>query len=154
MIITNLFVFSRLQYTNSNNRIPTASSPANTNSSSSSNTNGGASLQSSNQPTTSSPSSECQSAPPAQQLSKTNLYIRGLSQNTMDKDLITMCSQWVPIIYYIITIRYWNYWVYARSIRVLHVEYIHNSTIFIPSIMWDIVSYNYSKCVRHVVMDC
>ncbi|XP_022177797.1 protein alan shepard isoform X5 [Myzus persicae] len=85
-------------YTNSNNRIPTASSPANTNSSSSSNTNGGASLQSSNQPTTSSPSSECQSAAPAQQLSKTNLYIRGLNQNTMDKDLITMCSQYGNIV--------------------------------------------------------
>lgn len=82
------------QYTSSNNsRIPAASSPANTNnsSSSSSNTNGGTSLQSSNQPTTSSPSSE--TATPAQQLSKTNLYIRGLGQNTTDKDLITMCSQ-------------------------------------------------------------
>ncbi|XP_050529679.1 protein alan shepard isoform X6 [Daktulosphaira vitifoliae] len=83
---------------NSNNRIPTASSPANTNSSSSSNTNGGTSLQSSNQPTTSSPSSECQSATPAQQLSKTNLYIRGLSQNTTDKDLVAMCSQYGNII--------------------------------------------------------
>lgn len=104
MIITNLFVFflPLIQYTNSNNRIPAASSPANTNSSSSSNTNGGASLQSSNQPTTSSPSSECQSGAAAQQLSKTNLYIRGLSQNTLDKDLVTMCSQWVQ--YYIIII--------------------------------------------------
>ena len=27
------------------------------------------------------------------ELSKTNLYIRGLSQNTTDKDLIAMCSQ-------------------------------------------------------------
>lgn len=100
--INAILTFSRFsvfaQYTNSNTRIPTASSPANTNnsSSSSSNTNGGTSLQSSNQPTTSSPSSECQSAAPAaQQLSKTNLYIRGLSQNTTDKDLVTMCSQWV-----------------------------------------------------------
>ncbi|XP_050439956.1 protein alan shepard isoform X3 [Adelges cooleyi] len=85
---------------NGNNRIPTASSPANTNnSSSSSNTNGGTSLQSSNQPTTSSPSSECQSAATAQQqLSKTNLYIRGLNQNTTDKDLIAMCSQYGNII--------------------------------------------------------
>ncbi|XP_025409111.1 protein alan shepard isoform X1 [Sipha flava] len=83
---------------NSNNRIPTASSPANTNSSSSSNTNGGTSLQSSNQPTTSSPSSECQSAAPTQQLSKTNLYIRGLNQNTTDKDLVTMCSQYGNIV--------------------------------------------------------
>lgn len=27
------------------------------------------------------------------ELSKTNLYIRGLGQNTTDKDLISMCSQ-------------------------------------------------------------
>lgn len=27
------------------------------------------------------------------ELSKTNLYIRGLGQNTTDKDLINMCSQ-------------------------------------------------------------
>lgn len=27
------------------------------------------------------------------ELSKTNLYIRGLSQSTTDKDLVNMCSQ-------------------------------------------------------------
>ncbi|VVC44751.1 Hypothetical protein CINCED_3A018261 [Cinara cedri] len=83
---------------NSSNRIPTATSPANTNSSSSSNTNGGNSLQSSNQPTTSSPSSECQTGPSGQQLSKTNLYIRGLNQTTTEKDLISMCSQYGNIV--------------------------------------------------------
>lgn len=31
----------------------------------------------------------------AEQLSKTNLYIRGLNQNTTDKDLVNMCSQYV-----------------------------------------------------------
>jgi len=128
MIIMNLFIFfpPLIQYSNSNNRIPTASSPANTNSSSSSNTNGGASLQSSNQPTTSSPSSECQSATPAQQLSKTNLYIRGLNQNTLDKDLVTMCSQWVYNINYnnYYYNYYWSYRVYAQcSVRVSRFVY-------------------------------
>ena len=28
-----------------------------------------------------------------EQLSKTNLYIRGLQQGTTDKDLVTMCAQ-------------------------------------------------------------
>lgn len=107
-----------MQYTNSNTRIPTASSPANTNnSSSSSNTNGGTSLQSSNQPTTSSPSSECQSATPAQLLSKTNLYIRGLNQNTTDKDLVTMCSQWV---YYFHTC----YFMLKRNQIILFIEWV------------------------------
>lgn len=30
-----------------------------------------------------------------EQLSKTNLYIRGLQQGTTDKDLINMCQQYV-----------------------------------------------------------
>ncbi|XP_072157164.1 RNA-binding motif, single-stranded-interacting protein 1 isoform X3 [Bemisia tabaci] len=33
-----------------------------------------------------------------QQLSQTNLYIRGLTQNTTDKDLVNMCSPFGPII--------------------------------------------------------
>ncbi|XP_018309938.1 protein alan shepard isoform X2 [Mycetomoellerius zeteki] len=33
----------------------------------------------------------------AEQLSKTNLYIRGLNQNTTDKDLVNMCSQYGTI---------------------------------------------------------
>lgn len=28
-----------------------------------------------------------------EELSKTNLYIRGLQQGTTDKDLVTMCAQ-------------------------------------------------------------
>lgn len=33
--------------------------------------------------------------PGGEQLSKTNLYIRGLQQGTTDKDLVTMCTLWV-----------------------------------------------------------
>ncbi|KAL0268228.1 UNVERIFIED_CONTAM: hypothetical protein PYX00_010256 [Menopon gallinae] len=74
----------------------TAASPSNTNSSSSSNTgsqSGTLSTSLSNNvsnTTTNSNSSD--------QLSKTNLYIRGLSQNTTDKDLVSLCSQYGNII--------------------------------------------------------
>ncbi|KAK6620448.1 hypothetical protein RUM44_006849 [Polyplax serrata] len=74
----------------------TAASPSNTNSSSSSNTgsqSGTLSTSLSNNvsnTTTNSNSSE--------QLSKTNLYIRGLNQNTTDKDLVSLCSQYGTII--------------------------------------------------------
>ncbi|KAG8315784.1 RNA-binding motif, single-stranded-interacting protein 1 [Homalodisca vitripennis] len=66
-------------------RVPTAASPANTNSSSSSNTG--------SQSGTLSTSLSNNMAPQSgeQQLSKTNLYIRGLTQNTTDKDLVNMC---------------------------------------------------------------
>ncbi|XP_037947910.1 protein alan shepard-like [Teleopsis dalmanni] len=33
-----------------------------------------------------------------EQLSKTNLYIRGLQQGTTDKDLVSMCAQYGTII--------------------------------------------------------
>lgn len=32
-----------------------------------------------------------------EQLSKTNLYIRGLTQSTTDKDLVSMCAQYVQL---------------------------------------------------------
>lgn len=73
-------------------RVPTAASPSNTNSSSSSNTgsqSGTLSTSLSNN-NTMGPSTTPQQT---EQLSKTNLYIRGLNQSTTDKDLHNMCSQ-------------------------------------------------------------
>jgi hypothetical protein len=73
-----------LQY--GSQRVPTAASPSNTNSSSSSNTGSQSGTLST------SLSNNMGSAVGGEQLSKTNLYIRGLSQNTTDKDLVQMCS--------------------------------------------------------------
>ncbi|KAK0079737.1 hypothetical protein PV326_008574 [Microctonus aethiopoides] len=72
-------------------RVPTASSPANTSSSSSSATGSQSGTIS-----TSLSNNAMQGQPP-EQLSKTNLYIRGLNQNTTDKDLVNMCSQYGTI---------------------------------------------------------
>lgn len=69
-------------------RVPTAASPATTNSSGSSSSNAG----SQNGTISTSVST---GGTGSEQLSKTNLYIRGLNQNTTDKDLVNMCSQWV-----------------------------------------------------------
>ncbi|XP_021698034.1 protein alan shepard isoform X8 [Aedes aegypti] len=81
-------------------RVPTAASPSNTNSSSSSNTGSqsgtlSTSLSNTNTNNTMGPSNTPQQT---EQLSKTNLYIRGLQQNTTDKDLINMCAQYGTII--------------------------------------------------------
>lgn len=81
-------------------RVPTAASPSNTNSSSSSNTGSqsgtlSTSLSNTNTNNTMGPSNTPQQT---EQLSKTNLYIRGLQQNTTDKDLINMCTQYGTII--------------------------------------------------------
>ncbi|XP_063974336.1 protein alan shepard isoform X3 [Diachasmimorpha longicaudata] len=72
-------------------RVPTASSPANTNSSSSSATGSQSGTMSTNL------SNNAMQGQQPEQLSKTNLYIRGLSQNTTDKDLVNMCSQYGTI---------------------------------------------------------
>ncbi|KOX68666.1 Protein alan shepard [Melipona quadrifasciata] len=72
-------------------RVPTASSPANTNSSSSSATGSRSGTMST------SLSNNAIQGQQAEQLSKTNLYIRGLNQNTTDKDLVNMCSQYGTI---------------------------------------------------------
>ncbi|EZA54184.1 Protein alan shepard, partial [Ooceraea biroi] len=72
-------------------RVPTASSPANTNSSSSSATGSQSGTMST------SLSNNAMQGQQAEQLSKTNLYIRGLNQNTTDKDLVNMCSQYGTI---------------------------------------------------------
>ncbi|XP_036335698.1 protein alan shepard isoform X1 [Rhagoletis pomonella] len=82
-------------------RVPTAASPSNTNSSSSSNTGSqsgtlSTSLSNTNTNTTMGPSNGTQQQ--GEQLSKTNLYIRGLQQGTTDKDLVTMCAQYGTII--------------------------------------------------------
>lgn len=72
-----------LQY--ASGRVPTAASPSNTTSSSSSATgsqSGTMSTSISNNPNA-----------PSEQLSRTNLYIRGLPHTTTDKDLVTMCIQ-------------------------------------------------------------
>jgi len=76
-----------LQY--GSQRVPTAASPSNTNSSSSSNTGSQSGTLST------SLSNNMGPGPAGEQLSKTNLYIRGLNQNTTDKDLVQMCSMWV-----------------------------------------------------------
>lgn len=73
-------------------RVPTAASPANTNSSSSSNTGSQSGTLST------SLSNNMGPGPAGEQLSKTNLYIRGLNQNTTDKDLVQMCSMYGNII--------------------------------------------------------
>ncbi|XP_033221937.1 protein alan shepard isoform X7 [Belonocnema kinseyi] len=72
-------------------RVPTASSPANTNSSSSSATGSQSGTMSTNL------SNNAMQGQQVEQLSKTNLYIRGLNQNTTDKDLVNMCSQYGTI---------------------------------------------------------
>lgn len=88
--------FSRffLQY---GQRVPTAASPSNTNSSSSSNTGSQSgtlstslSNNTNNTVNTMGPNNTTQQG---EQLSKTNLYIRGLQQGTTDKDLVNMCAQ-------------------------------------------------------------
>ncbi|XP_048508344.1 protein alan shepard isoform X4 [Athalia rosae] len=72
-------------------RVPTASSPANTNSSSSSATGSQSGTMST------SLSNNAMQGQQTEQLSKTNLYIRGLNQNTTDKDLVNMCAQYGTI---------------------------------------------------------
>lgn len=46
-----------------------------------------------------------------EQLSKTNLYIRGLSPSTTDHDLVKLCQPWVPpscvVLYYLPLIIHW-----------------------------------------------
>ncbi|XP_017780397.1 PREDICTED: protein alan shepard isoform X3 [Nicrophorus vespilloides] len=71
-------------------RVPTAASPSNTSSSSSH-------TGSQSGTVTTSLSNNVESSS-GEQLSKTNLYIRGLSPNTTDKDLVSMCSQFGTII--------------------------------------------------------
>ncbi|XP_064547578.1 protein alan shepard isoform X20 [Drosophila montana] len=87
-------------------RVPTAASPSNTNSSSSSNTGSQSGTLSTslsnttNTNTTMGPNGtvQNQNQQGGEQLSKTNLYIRGLQQGTTDKDLINMCAQYGTII--------------------------------------------------------
>ncbi|KAI8118261.1 Protein alan shepard [Lucilia cuprina] len=84
-------------------RVPTATSPSNTNSSSSSNTGSqsgtlSTSLSNTNTNTTMGPNNGTTQNQQGEQLSKTNLYIRGLQQGTTDKDLVTMCAQYGTII--------------------------------------------------------
>ncbi|XP_021207606.1 protein alan shepard isoform X2 [Bombyx mandarina] len=81
-------------------RVPTAASPANTASSSSSNTGSGGGTRSTSLSTAPPPpaSSASTSAAGVEQLSRTNLYIRGLSPNTTDKDLVQMCQMYGSII--------------------------------------------------------
>ncbi|XP_017100291.2 protein alan shepard isoform X5 [Drosophila bipectinata] len=87
-------------------RVPTAASPSNTNSSSSSNTgsqSGTLSTSLSNTTNTNTNmgpngTAQNQNQQGGEQLSKTNLYIRGLQQGTTDKDLVNMCAQYGTII--------------------------------------------------------
>lgn len=73
-------------------RVPTAASPSNTNSSSSSNTGSQSGTMSTSLSNTVSGTGGSGSSG-HEQLSKTNLYIRGLNQSTTDKDLVSMCAQ-------------------------------------------------------------
>ncbi|XP_063917606.1 protein alan shepard isoform X5 [Zophobas morio] len=82
-----------------NQRVPTATSPSNTSSSSSHTGSQSGTVSTSlsnNMPnnTNSSPNNSSGS----EQLSKTNLYIRGLNPGTTDKDLVNMCQQFGTII--------------------------------------------------------
>ncbi|XP_055603557.1 protein alan shepard isoform X3 [Uranotaenia lowii] len=82
-------------------RVPTAASPSNTNSSSSSNTgsqSGTLSTSLSNTTNTNNTMGPSSTPQQTEQLSKTNLYIRGLQQGTTDKDLVNMCAQYGTII--------------------------------------------------------
>ncbi|EDO63769.1 AGAP005964-PA [Anopheles gambiae str. PEST] len=82
-------------------RVPTAASPSNTNSSSSSNTgsqSGTLSTSLSNTTNTNNTMGPSNTPQQTEQLSKTNLYIRGLQQGTTDKDLVNMCAQYGNII--------------------------------------------------------
>ncbi|XP_063697932.1 protein alan shepard isoform X2 [Culicoides brevitarsis] len=96
------FAAHQTQTTTYGQRVPTAASPSNTNSSSSSNTGSQSgtlstslSNNTNNTVNTMGPSNTPQQG---EQLSKTNLYIRGLQQGTTDKDLVNMCSQYGNII--------------------------------------------------------
>ncbi|XP_060803559.1 protein alan shepard isoform X4 [Amyelois transitella] len=81
-------------------RVPTAASPANTASSSSSNTGSAGGTRSTSLSTAPPPpaSTASTTGQVGEQLSRTNLYIRGLSQNTTDKDLVQMCQMYGNII--------------------------------------------------------
>lgn len=77
-------------------RVPTAASPANTASSSSSNTGSAGGTRSTSLSTAPPPpASSTSTGIGGEQLSRTNLYIRGLNQNTSDKDLVQMCQMYV-----------------------------------------------------------
>ncbi|XP_065166053.1 protein alan shepard isoform X2 [Atheta coriaria] len=78
-----------------NQRVPTAASPSNTSSSSSH--TGSQSGTVSTSLSNNVPQGNGNAAS-SEQLSKTNLYIRGLTPNTTDKDLVNMCSQYGTII--------------------------------------------------------
>ncbi|KAH8379584.1 hypothetical protein KR009_005903, partial [Drosophila setifemur] len=87
-------------------RVPTAASPSNTNSSSSSNTGSQSGTLSTSLSNTTNTNTNMgpngtvqnQNQQGGEQLSKTNLYIRGLQQGTTDKDLVNMCAQYGTII--------------------------------------------------------
>nr|CAI5868314.1 unnamed protein product [Callosobruchus analis] len=100
-------------YSNSNSyanqqqqqRVPTATSPSNASSSSSHTGCGGGGMPPGVNATTgaggggNAPSSNSSSGGGgSEQLSKTNLYIRGLNPGTTDKDLVNMCQQFGTII--------------------------------------------------------
>ncbi|KAH8365807.1 hypothetical protein KR093_004667 [Drosophila rubida] len=103
LIIKAEYFYIFLQY---GQRVPTAASPSNTNSSSSSNTGSQSGTLSTslsnttNTNTTMGPNgvAQNQNQQGGEQLSKTNLYIRGLQQGTTDKDLVNMCAQYGTII--------------------------------------------------------
>ncbi|KAG5895028.1 Protein alan shepard [Gonioctena quinquepunctata] len=82
-----------------NQRVPTATSPSNASSSSSHTGSQSGNISTSlsnNMPNTNSSSNNSTSG--SEQLSKTNLYIRGLNPGTTDKDLVVMCQQFGTII--------------------------------------------------------
>ncbi|XP_066140358.1 protein alan shepard isoform X2 [Euwallacea fornicatus] len=93
-----------------NQRVPTATSPSNASSSSSnaggSQSGGGAQApaggmqqqQAANAINNSVSSNGSAQSHGSEQLSKTNLYIRGLNPSTTDKDLVNMCQQYGTII--------------------------------------------------------
>ncbi|KAJ8923373.1 hypothetical protein NQ315_001931 [Exocentrus adspersus] len=82
-----------------NQRVPTATSPSNASSASShtgSQSGNVSTSLSNNMPNNTNSSNNSSSG--SEQLSKTNLYIRGLNPGTTDKDLVNMCQQFGTII--------------------------------------------------------
>ncbi|KAL3274545.1 hypothetical protein HHI36_015927 [Cryptolaemus montrouzieri] len=83
------------------NRVPTASSPSKSNASSTGSHSGSQNGTMSNSQLSNNmanTNSSSNSTTGSEQLSKTNLYIRGLNPSTTDKDLVNMCQNFGTII--------------------------------------------------------
>lgn len=80
------------------NRVPTATSPSKSNASSTGSQSGSQNGTTNSMNNMANTNSSNSSSNGSEQLSKTNLYIRGLNPSTTDKDLVTMCQTFGTII--------------------------------------------------------